>query len=100
MRRTLWVVEAGCDVECGIEPIGAPLPCISGHGVETIIIGREGVDRARSCVSIVAGVFFGELALPDIHAMLSVGAQRIAPRMNLLHKAASCRVLPLCFCRQ
>jgi hypothetical protein len=55
------------------EPVGAPLPYVSGDGVEAVAVGREAVYRAGARVAVFGGVFAGELALPDVAAVLAFG---------------------------
>jgi hypothetical protein len=94
--------------EGGVEPVGTPLPYITGDGVEAEGIGWKAVDGAGSGEAVFGGVDAGELALPDVAEMLDaagwppigrqfVGRQFISPRVELLFEATACGVLPLGF---
>ncbi len=94
--RPRWVVATGAPMVVGAEPVSAPFPSIAGDGIEPVAIGRESLNRAGALVPIVAGIVVGEIALPDVAAMFAVGTELVTPRISVLLKAASRRILPLC----
>src|SRR5271156_5846129 len=86
--------------KCGVKPIRTPFPHVAGDGVKTTAIRWKAVYRTRSCIAILCSIVCRKPTLPDVASMLAVGSELIAPRIQLLLEAASCRVLPLGFGRQ
>ena len=72
-RRAVAVVRR-------VEPVGAPLPHVAGHVVQPEAVRREGVDRRRAGEAVGGGVAAGERALEDVHQVLPVRLELVAPR--------------------
>src|SRR5262249_25413354 len=63
-------------------------------------VGGERVHRRGAKMTVLARIVGGELALPDVHAVLAGGGQLVPPRKALLLQSAARRVLPLGLRRQ
>ena len=79
------------------DPIVAPLPDISGDGIQSISIGREGINRASTGVPVFAGIGGREITLPNIAQMVAIGSKVVAPRIKHLSKSTPCCKLPFSF---
>ena len=53
------------------------------------------VSTGQVGVSVVGRIRLWKLSLPDVATMRALGAQLVAPGVQLLHLAAACSVLPL-----
>ena len=52
-RGPLRVRAPVAGVEVGAEPVRAPLPDVAGHVVQSVAVGREGVDRAGAVEAVL-----------------------------------------------
>ncbi len=68
--------------------------------MEAVAVGGVGADRRRPDPAVLPRVPHGELALPDVAAVLAVGSQRVAPRVAPALESAPGRALPLGLRRQ
>ena len=79
----------------GIEPVGAPLPHVAGHVVQTEAVRWERVDRRRAGVPVGRRVVARERALEDVHPVFAIGFEVVAPRVHRRRATATRGVLPL-----
>src|SRR5688500_13642010 len=77
--RSLRVPARSVDVKRRMEPVSTPFPDVAGHIVETVAVRWEGGGWRRAKVTIFEGIEGWEPALPDVHVMLVVRRQLIAP---------------------
>src|SRR5262249_20321018 len=82
-------------IRIGEIPVGAPLPDIAGHVVQTVAISRERFDWRRARVAVFCRVVVPGVALEGIALRMLVGERLIAPDVLLALQAASRGEFPL-----
>ncbi len=87
-------------VEVAAEPVGGPLPDVAGRVVQPEAVRAEAVDRARPEEPVLERVARGEVALPDVHAVLAPRLELVPPREERALDASASRVLPLGLARK
>src|SRR5664279_2687904 len=94
-RSPGWVGAAVLCSECGVEPVGRPLPDVAGHVVEAVAVGLERVHRTGAVVTVAPRVLVREPSLSDVHAMLAARLELITPRKSRPAQPATRGELPL-----
>ena len=91
-------VRASCQyVKCWMEPVGAPLPCVSSYGVKVKGIWRKRVYRRETGISVFGSIVVWKFALPNVAKVFAAGCEFVSPGIQSLLQAAAGRKFPLGF---
>ena len=85
-------------VVVGAPEVGDPFPDVSGGVVEAEVVGFKGAGGGGAIESVVGGVLFRELTLPDIAVVFAIWDEVVSPGVDVLFEVAAGGVFPFGFC--